>query len=321
MSASTFPPFLENSHDDGSKAAVRVFFAFLCMWEALYHIARIVLKLGLSKFPHRILDSSLFSTGDDERKTNGNKNGHHNKSATTNRSSRLEDAKRTLLQRGPSYVVSFFHSVYVTGRGFMHLYHLWNASKIEKVLISGKEVLDSYRWAHLDVTRSNTLFLAYLIYDLVHILFQYPKLGGIDTIAHHALFASCSIINGTYGVLPFAFGWLIVGEASTIFLNTRWFLLKSGRESSDLLSKINNLFAATFFLTRIGIYSLGIIDLFYFSFPELQSLPAMSGVPIPFLGMTCGCVLLGWALNFLWGFKIFSMMSMVGGKKKKTKDP
>lgn len=318
MSASTspptFPPLMENSHDDGSNAALRVFFMFLCMWEIVYHAARYLLKIGLARFPNRILDSSLFNSADRKH----DKNGHNDiGSHTTPGRSPLDDAKHTLLQRGPSYIVSFLHSIYATWRGIMHLYHLWNASNLDKLLIPGKEIIDSYRWAHLHVARTNTLFLSYLIYDLLHILLHYPKLGGVDTIIHHVLFASCSVINGTFGIMPFAFGWLIVGEASTILLNARWFLLKSGRETSALLNKINYSFAATFFLTRIGIYSSGVIHLFYNSLPELRSLPAKTGVPIPFLGMTCGCMLLGWALNILWGYKI---LSIFGGKKNKKKE-
>mmetsp|Transcript_7428 Transcript_7428/g.12935 ORF Transcript_7428/g.12935 Transcript_7428/m.12935 type:complete len:320 (-) Transcript_7428:364-1323(-) len=318
MSASssppTYPQFMENSHDDGSIAALQVFFMFLCMWEILYHAAKYLLKIGLARFPNQILDSSLFNS--DNRKHDRNPQSNIDNHTTHSRSP-LDDAKHTLLQRGPSYIVSFLHSIYATWRGIMHLYHLWNASNLDKLLIPGKEIIDSYRWAGLHVATTNTLFLSYLVYDLLHILLHYPKLGGVDTIIHHVIFASCSVINGTFGIMPFAFGWLIVGEASTIFLNARWFLLKSGRQTSDLLNKINTLFAATFFLTRIGIYSSGIIHLFYNSLPELRSLPTQTGVPITLVGMTCGCMLLGWALNILWGYKI---LSIVGGKKNRTKE-
>ena len=198
----------------------------------------------------------------------------------------------------------------------MHLYNLWNASNYDKLFIPGKEVVDSYRWAHLQVATTNTMFLSYLIYDLFHIVIQFPKLGGVDTIVHHILFASCSVINGTYGIMAFPFGWLIVGELSTIFLNMRWFLLKSGQERSPLLDKTNGLFAATFFLTRVGFYSAGVLHLFYYSLSELERLPDESGVPIALLGMTCGCILLGLGLNLLWGSKIFAMVNGKGNKRK-----
>ena len=291
-----FPPLMQKSHDDGSEAALQTFFAFILIWEALFHVARFSLKTVLTLYP------SLSAHGSKHHSGNGR--------ISTKEQRKLSDSgEHTLLQRGPSYAVSLIHSIVVTGRGVMHLYHLWNASNFDKLLIPGKDLVNSYRSAHLRVTATNTMFLSYLIYDLFHIVMQFPKLGGVDTIMHHLLFALCSVINGTYGIMPFSFGWLIVGELSTIFLNLRWFLLKSGRERTALLDKINGLFAATFFLTRIGIYSAGVIHLFYYSFPELCRLPDESGVPVAFLGLTCGCILLGLGLNILWGYKILGMVT------------
>jgi len=76
-------------------------------------------------------------------------------------------------------------------------------------------------------------------------------------VVHHVLFAVCAAINGTYGLLAFAFGWLAVGEASTIFLNLRWFAIKSGRGHRPILETINVLFAIVFFYSRIGVYTAG----------------------------------------------------------------
>lgn len=306
--SSQYPPFMQNSHDDGSNAAIQVLLGFICMWEVLYRLMGYLMRKELTRYPKQILDSSLLKEEGKSSDTNGN---------GINLSSPLGDAMHTLIQRGPSYAVSLLHSTYVTGRGVMHIYNLWDASNFDKLVIPGIEVMDSYRWAHLQVATTNTLFSAYLVYDLFHILGQYPRLGGVDTILHHVLFACCSFINGTYGLMAFQFGWLAVGELSTVFLNIRWFMLKSGREKSALLNKINVLFAAMFFLTRIGIYTAGIVHLFFYSATELQSLPDQSGVPIPLLIMTCGCMLVGWALNTVWGYKILQMM---GSKPKKIKE-
>ena len=129
--------------------------------------------------------------------------------------------------------------------------------------------------------------------------------------------------------MAFCFGWLVIGECSTIFLNVRWYLLKSGRgggrgasssgtsmgrRSNDYYYEINNgLFALTFFITRIGIYSAGMVHLLYYSRKEVLSLPEVSGVPWSMLGLTIGCMLLGWILNFVWGWKILSMVIGGGG--------
>jgi len=390
---------MQNSHNDGSAAALQILCIFLLMWEIMYHIARICIKKCLDRYPNIIVSSN---SSDSVKSNNNNKpqkrrssddrlgaahlimfiitsltfittllycvaykemhtfvdsiinaglydatfNFLHDMSKkimheydgrstlalvcsffiimnynTTPRgqSSDSNDAKQTLTRRGPSYIISFLHSIYVTFRGITHLYELWYASNLDKLYIPSIDLIDSYRYAHLHVATTNTLFLSYLIYDLVHIIHQYPKLGGVDTIVHHTLFALCSVINGTYGLMAFQFGWLIIGEVSTIFLNIRWFLLKSGRGNSILLDKVNGMFAMTFFILRIGVYTIGIIHLFWYSYDELISLPDVSGVPVSLLSMTCGSMLLGWVLNVLWGYKILAMVSRGRSSNSKSR--
>ncbi|KAL7554086.1 hypothetical protein ACHAWF_017468 [Thalassiosira exigua] len=272
---------------DGSVAEMRVFPLFVCAWELLYRLARFATRRCLARRPGWILEPSLLE-GDGE---------------TSRR--RRDAAERVIIERGPSYAVSLLHSICVTWRGATHLWDLWSASNLDKLVLNPEEAI---RWAQLRVARTNEMFAAYLVYDLLHVSAQYPKLGGLEVIVHHMLFAACSFINGTYALMPFPFGWLIVGEMSTVFLNARWFLLKSGREGSSLVDSVNGLFAATFFLTRVGIYSAGIVHLFIWSLPELRSLPERTGVPVMLLGVTCGSMILGWALNLLWAKKIWAML-------------
>lgn len=361
--APLLPPILENSHDDGSHAAIQILLLSFCMWETLYRISGLMIKkLLLIRYPNQNqrVDSSSSSspllmkskengnTYDDDRcqysSNNNNGSSSHNNTTTTNpnkykldptgSAQQQQQLRHTLLHRGPSYLVSFLHSIYATCRGCVHLYQLWNASYIDKLLIPSTAKIttptiatstilsNNYRGAHLNVAQTNIVFLSYLLYDLCHILHQYPKLGGLDTVLHHVLFASCSLINGTFGLMAFCFGWLVVGEGSTIFLNIRWYLLKSEtsgettkttKGQSGMINMINGLFALTFFITRIGIYSAGMIHLFYYSWDELISLPMECGVPWTMLGLTCGCMILGWVLNFIWGYKILSMV--VGGSR------
>ncbi|KAL7485320.1 hypothetical protein ACHAW6_012096 [Cyclotella cf. meneghiniana] len=324
------PPILQNSHDDGSSAALQFLLTAICTWEVLYHVVRFSIKICLRTSPQWMLDDSLlngyaksktdhddqsngFSKGSHRIQSNGSCNGSHEREA-------LQQAKRILSQRGASYVISLIHAIYASCRGVLHLYNLRNVSKLDKLLIPQKHAIDGIitpRWAHLQVATTNTIFLSYLLYDLIHILIQYPKLGGVDTILHHILFATCSIINGTYGILAFPFGWLVVGELSTIFLNWRWFLLKSGRENGLLLNGVNMSFAASFFLTRNIVYTLGMVHLFYGSSKELSMLSEISGVPVGWMGLTVGCMFLGWGLNVVWGYKIFNMVRKRDGNKKK----
>ncbi|KAL3816241.1 hypothetical protein ACHAXA_002187 [Cyclostephanos tholiformis] len=318
------PPPMHNSHEHGSRAALRVLLASILMWESMYRMSGYAMKFLVDKYPRWILDPSLFPPPDDENDAARGKGGVDRIDG-----SRSDDARRTLIELGPSYAVSLVHSMYATCRGIMHLYHLWDASSCDKFVIppggGGGEydVQPSHqyhRWAHLLVARTNILFLSYLLYDLCHVLHRYPKLGGIDTVMHHVLFAMCACINGTYGLMAFAFGWLACGEGSTILLNLRWFVIKSGRGSRPILNTINILFAIAFFYVRVGIYTAGVVHLFLLARDDddddvgrsvLWSFQDRTGVPMPLLGLTCGCILLGWGLNLLWGFKI---MAMIGGK-------
>jgi hypothetical protein len=131
--------------------------------------------------------------------------------------------------------------------------------------------------------------------------------------------------------MAFAFGWLIVGEASTILLNVRWLLIQlSGRSSSGggdisdgksssssgsgsttvvLLDTINILFAITFLIVRVLIYTLGVVHLLIMHGRSIiMVLPQTTHVPRILLGITCGCILLGWGLNLIWGMKIMAMV-------------
>eukprot|EP00569_Conticribra_weissflogii_P007583 CAMPEP_0171350676 /NCGR_PEP_ID=MMETSP0878-20121228/36995_1 /TAXON_ID=67004 /ORGANISM="Thalassiosira weissflogii, Strain CCMP1336" /LENGTH=381 /DNA_ID=CAMNT_0011855667 /DNA_START=139 /DNA_END=1284 /DNA_ORIENTATION=+ len=357
-------PLFENSHDSGSSSAVQILLTFFLVWEALFHLGRMLIKCGLRNRPSWILDESLSldsmnggSNSNGAAAANNSINGtqvnigpdandHNDKISrlqdpNENRDSRTntttanltphQQARQTLIQQGPSYFVSLIHSLYVTYRGIHHISSLYDASDLEKVFITRTYFQGSHRPAHLEVAKTNIIFLSYLLYDLLHVIIQYPNLGKIDTIIHHLVFASCSAINGTYGVMPFPFGWLIVGEASTIFLNWRWFLRVSGRggkrgdnvcssgevEQKRVLDTVNSLFAFSFFATRIILYSIGMIHLFGFSLEEVKQLQQLGGVPSSLLGMTCGCMFLGWGLNLLWGFKIWGMM--VRGTQRKRK--
>ncbi|KAL7463978.1 hypothetical protein ACHAXS_004328, partial [Conticribra weissflogii] len=327
----------ENSHDGGSPAAIRNLSTFFLLWEALFQSSRFLIELVSRNRPAWILDESLLldeairrgsdvddgaagaaATGGTNGVSVGNNSGGNAHETTCNRHNhpdkpthdssqnppgraRAQLAKRTLIQQGPSYVVSLVHSLYVTLRGIRHISSLYNAPKLDKVFITRTHFRGSHRPAHLDVANTNIVFFSYLLYDLLHVILQYPKLGKIDTVVHHLVFASCSAINGTYGVMPFPFGWLIVGEASTIFLNWRWFLRASGRggggggrtmkksddvdESDDCVGQkktmdaVNSLFAFTFVATRIVLYSVGMIHLFGFGWEEVKQLSRLSGVP------------------------------------------
>jgi hypothetical protein len=318
---------MQNSHNDGSTAALQVLLLFILLWEVTYRIVNYLMCQLLRKTNYFTNDKNSYN--DD----------------TTLSQGQLLTKLQTIRTCGPSYIVSTIHAIIVTTRGCIHLTQLWDAPPYDKFVIPSSFALQddttknmNYRGAHLLVARTNIIFVSYLLYDVCHVIYQYPKLGKVDTILHHILFIICSFINGTYGIMAFAFGWLIVGEASTIFLNIRWFLIqlsgrrsmssssgsgdsssnsKSSSSSTTLLDTINILFAITFFIVRVIVYTLGVIHLFLrHGSSIIMSLPQTTSVPRILLGLTCGCIVLGWGLNLIWGMKIIAMVLKKGEQHK-----
>ena len=69
-SSTTYPPLMQNSHDDGSTAALQILYLFLLMWEIMYHIARICIKKCLDRYPNIIVSSN---SSDSVKSTSNNK--------------------------------------------------------------------------------------------------------------------------------------------------------------------------------------------------------------------------------------------------------
>mmetsp|Transcript_16524 Transcript_16524/g.67867 ORF Transcript_16524/g.67867 Transcript_16524/m.67867 type:complete len:197 (-) Transcript_16524:1238-1828(-) len=119
-----------------------------------------------------------------------------------------------------------------------------------------------------------------------------------------------SIVGATTISAPFQFGWLIVGEVSTIFLNIRWFLIKLGYGATSFMTAANFLFALTFFIARIVVYTFGVYDLYYSA--QYLTRPNMVG-----RCMLVGGILIGYVLNLIW----FKKIALIGfSKNRKEKD-
>ena len=222
----------------------------------------------------------------------------------------------TLVTHGPSYANSLIHAIINGYQGVVNLVSLANAPTSSKLFgfdpIPHGEFVNATR----SVLTFNTFFRAHLLLDLFHVLRKYPKLGGMDVVLHHSVFLTCSIINHYYFILPFGFTWLIIGEISTIFMNLRWFLIKTGRGDMKLCRVVENLFALTFFVTRIVIYSMGVFDLATQK-SELIDAVKRERVPLIFLGVSVFFICVGFILNFFWFQKIL-YIAIYGSKKKKS---
>ena len=284
-------------------------------WEALYQASGLVLRFATRR-PGVVLDADGAS-------------------------------QEKLGDLGASYAGSFVHALIVTSRGLMHLIQLAHAP-IEAKLMIPADPADPWHAAAVTVEATSVIFLSYLLYDVVHVVLALARgdrrLGGLDTLAHHLGFITAASICGPCRALPFAFGWLIVGEFSSVFLNVRWFLVTSGRGASALLRTTNVLFAVSFFLGRIvvryahlpptthicprlacisderlscctQVCMFGFVHLFI----HRETMFATPGLCCsrPLLKLVLGMLVPAYCLNLVWMGKIVSMVRG-GAAKKKT---
>ncbi|KAJ8902101.1 hypothetical protein NDN08_006509 [Rhodosorus marinus] len=209
-----------------------------------------------------------------------------------------------------SYITSLVHSLLVSFRGIDHIRRtlpLPMDVRIQPPL--NVDSFDSEAW--LGPLKTNRIFMAYLLIDMVRVIIAWPKLGQYDFIFHHLGFMSVSIVGATTISAPFQFGWLIVGEVSTIFLNSRWFLIKLGYGATPIMTAANILFALSFFIFRIVIYTFGVYELYYSS--QYLTRPNLVG-----RCMLIGGILIGYVLNIFW-FKKIALLGFSKNQKEKGK--
>jgi TLC domain len=217
----------------------------------------------------------------------------------------------------PAYIVSTIHAAFASARGVRHLVRLWAAPNVVKLCIPPRGSVTPAAAQFLpeaySVIVTNVSLAGYLLSDLLHVVWQYPNLGKKDTIAHHVAFLSCALVAGYQQLYPFAFAWLIIGEASTPVLNLRWYLIRQGHGASKLLVHVSIVFAATFFVTRFCIYGSGLVHLYqtYWQMPgDVRG--AMSATVWAFL-------IFGFMLNLVWLKQIVALGS-ARPRPKKTVD-
>lgn len=163
-------------------------------------------------------------------------------------------------------------------------------------------------------------FLGWLLMDVVHILTHFPDLGGADHLLHHTGFILLTSVGYAYRVFPFAVGWLLLGETSSLFLETRWFLINSGRGDTRALARTNCAFVVTFFLCRVVILWAGLYDMLTVLRPFTLAPP--NRAPAWVVNTICFFVVGSALLNVFWLTKIISMArrGREGGAKRRPAD-
>lgn len=224
----------------------------------------------------------------------------------------LGTAKGEKLKRdGGSYATAMANALLMSYLGLTMTPRLWDAPEATKTIV---EMSGDWAPYTQQVREGATRFLAWLLYDLVHVAHSWPHLGGVDTVLHHAGFIAFSALCVGYAVCPFPGAWLSCGEVSSIPLNIRWFLINSGYGKSKALEWANLAFAFIFFLTRVVLYWTCLHGFLTVEVPLLLSRGAPAGAVGIFSLLLSG----GALLNAYWFVMIVDMATGGGKKARET---
>jgi len=103
---------------------------------------------------------------------------------------------------------------------------------------------------------------------------------------------------------------MLMGELSSVLLNSRWLVINSGRgDNKTLMNAINYTFALTFFATRVAGYGAGLAHLWVV---RESVLGLESAVARPLLLGVLGLIVGGYGLNLLWMQKIVKVYVAIG---------
>lgn len=247
--------------------------------------------------------------------------------------------EKTFVATAPAYVMSAVHAVVVAYIG----------AKIGWEALALKETRDQYylnkktamtmeslRFTEL----GNWAFCGYMTGDLLHVLAEYPRLGKMDTVVHHACFIACSLLAGHSQTMILPFSWLLIGELSTPLLCLRWFVQQYTYElesekiiavakalgfKGDAVGSVKNAgkqvefmtsvaFMASFFLARIVCYSAGFAHMLW-----AWRAGILNPIPSSVTNTLIALVSCGAALNYYW-FSIMVKKALRGPPKPKPSE-
>ncbi|CEG01484.1 TRAM/LAG1/CLN8 homology domain [Ostreococcus tauri] len=245
------------------------------------------------------------------------------------------DAKERAYKKAlASYAVSFVHAIFLAWAGWVIVFKLRNASEAERLSLYAND--DERFVGFVEVV--TIAFFSYVLYDLFHVVEQYPNLGGVDMLAHHAAFATASFLAYAYGAYPYMLGWLCTCETSTPILNVRFFV-KSWREMDYTLPYISYIaeklgmktrgavagnwleyyVSVAFFCVFVAVRLVGYGGAFIALNFDLRSTED-NFLPYSVRATLYTLVLMGLLLNVVWSYKINGMVRHFRRKVLKQRD-
>jgi hypothetical protein len=252
------------------------------------------------------------------------------------------EKERAFKRCAPSYIVSYVHAFFLAWAGWRIVLKMERADlNTQAYLYVTDADPDFVRFVEL-VTM---VFFTYVLYDMFHLIIEFPDLGGYDMAAHHVGFLVASAGAYVYGAYPLVLGWLCTCETSTPVLSTRWFVrqMKDIEYAQPLIDGL----ARVFGMKSRGIvaanrieYYVAIVFLFVFVLVRNlgygwamwglykivwgenggTKLEVSSSVPAFARRGLCFLTACGFLLNLMWVHKIVSMAFSEKRRKWLRKD-
>jgi preprotein translocase subunit SecG len=219
-------------------------------------------------------------------------------------------------QYGNSYGTAFVNALIISMVGLWTLKPMLEAPNEARAFVVTNENEPFYSETQL-IRTAAYIFISWLLFDLSHIILNFPHLGGVDQLIHHSGFLTLTYLCVFYEICPYAGSWLFCCEFSTLPLNLRWFLIQSGRGDSMLMHITNMAFAILFFATRIVLYWIGVLEFIQSTLPLLFT----RGVPLSVLSTFAFLLVAGALLNAFWFTSIIQMARGQTRKKKNKNKP
>lgn len=189
-----------------------------------------------------------------------------------------------------SRVVSNVHAVASTFLGFYCIFHtpLTSASLVYSSL--------PMHMVALFITAG------YLCYDLLNMMRHWEALMDGTMVVHHLVCSTSFVLGVMYSrgnLIQVAF---LVNEASTPFLNQRWFLLQAGKKTTAFYKVNLGMFALSFVVFRVLWNTILLVAVMWCWYENLwQAEVGMEFIICALLTLLCG---VHCCINYHWGFLI-----------------
>ena len=250
------------------------------------------------------------------------------------------EKERAFKRCAPSYIVSYVHAFFLTWAGWRIVTRLERADLAARAFLYDSAQTDPDFVFFVELT--TLVFFTYVLYDMFHLIIEFPDLGGYDMAAHHVGFLIAAMGAYTYGAYPLVLGWLCTCETSTPVLSARWFVRQM--KDIDYAQPLVDAFAKAIGMKSRGLVAANRIEyyiaiVFLFVFVLVRNLGygwAMAGLfrvaragdalevhaAVPALARhgLCFLTVCGFCLNLMWTHKIVSMALSEKRRKWLRKD-